>query len=221
MDVKQLYYDERWKAQAIELIDGGYTMHEIDGSILPAVFTLNGEPDLYLYMPNASRMKDRDWKPRPLADKPKVFSVVDSAEHLGCAASTIKHAIYNDKGNSLVADHKIGERGGLVFLEETLLAWHKKRPGPGPPPSNNYLTMSRLYLTNKKFMVGQIRRQIIAGKQDIRALVGSILLEGSAYERDELYTMARHDLDGFMTEVWRLDRTTLIDLIAVKEEEAV
>lgn len=219
MDVKQFYYDERWKTQAINLIDGGYTMHEIDGSILPAVFTLDGSPDLYLYMPNAPKMGDRDWQPRPLADKPKVFSVVDSAEHLGCSASTIKHAIYNDKSNSLVADHKIGERGGLVFLEETLLAWHKKRPGPGPPPSNNYLTISRLYLTNKKFMVGQIRRQIISSKQNIRSLVDAILLEGSSYDRDELYTMSRHDLDGFISEVERLDRMTLINLIAVEEEK--
>lgn len=217
MDIKSLYYDEGWMNQSIELMSLGYTMHEIDGSIIPAVFTRPNSPDLYLYMPNDQKMSNRSWVPRALADKPRVFSVVDAAEHIGCSASTIRHAIYHDKSNPLVPDHKIGERGGLIFMEETLAGWHKKRPGPGPPPSESYMTVSRLYLTNKRFMLNQLKRRIISGKQDPTPIISAILSEGSDFTREQLTEMARTDLGHFVAEASRLEKSSLIDLIAEKE----
>ena len=211
--MSHLTTDQKWRAAATQLVDKGYVMQEASG-IVPAVFTHPERETLYLILKftDGTRMRDRQWTAVPLADKPVAFGLIEAAEHLGCAVSTLKHAMSADAKHPLIPDQRLGNRN-LVFFEETLATWSEQRAGRGAKPTDRYMSYDRLYLINRQSLIEMALRHLASGKLEVGPFADALALE-THQNRWDLVEMANQRRTAFEAELQKLPRATLIELMA-------
>ena len=211
--MNRLFSDPKWRAAATRLTEQGYIKVETPG-LAPAVFTHPTEADVYLVLVpgQGARMAEREWKARPVADKPEVFGLVEAAEHLGVSVSTLKHAMSSGAKNPLAPDRRLNYRN-LLFREETLVAWNERREGRGAKPTAKYMSYDRLYLINKPTLIDTALRHLAGGRLPAGPFADALMME-TGRNRWDLIEIASQRPETFAEMLDLLPRSTLIDLMA-------